>query len=154
MDADNTHSPGLIRRMVRQVREGSDVVIASRFRRGAQVHGVPWHRALLSIAASWTFRICFPTRGVRDFTCGFRAYRGEVLIEAFRQFGDGFINRDGFEAMVDILLKLRRMKLVFSEVPLILRYDLKANLSKMDVSATIRKTVNLIWRRRLGGSTQ
>lgn len=34
MDADNTHPPGLIQRMVRMIHEGCDVVIASRFERG------------------------------------------------------------------------------------------------------------------------
>ncbi|RXL88654.1 glycosyltransferase, partial [Citrobacter sp. AAK_AS5] len=31
MDADNTHTPGLIRSMTRLVKEGNDVVIASRY---------------------------------------------------------------------------------------------------------------------------
>ncbi len=31
MDADNTHPPGLVMRMVRQIQEGYDVIIASRF---------------------------------------------------------------------------------------------------------------------------
>ncbi|MFP8879007.1 MAG: glycosyltransferase family 2 protein, partial [Myxococcota bacterium] len=35
MDSDNTHTPGLIAAMVRGIREGNDVVIASRFRQGS-----------------------------------------------------------------------------------------------------------------------
>ena len=51
--------------------------------------------------------------------------------------------------MVDILLKLRRDRdLIFGEVPLILRYDLKEGSSKMDVGGTIRGTLALMWRRR------
>jgi dolichol-phosphate mannosyltransferase len=51
--------------------------------------------------------------------------------------------------MVDILLKLRRRKdLIFGEVPLILRYDLKEGSSKMDVGGTIRGTLALMWRRK------
>ena len=51
--------------------------------------------------------------------------------------------------MVDILLKLRRMKLRFSEVPLVLRYDRKGGKSKMKVARTAFKTLDLMLRRRL-----
>ena len=37
MDADETHTPGLILAMTRKIREGADVVIASRFRDGSRV---------------------------------------------------------------------------------------------------------------------
>jgi dolichol-phosphate mannosyltransferase len=60
-----------------------------------------------------------------------------------------FFDQDGFQVMVDVLLKLRRRKdLIFGEVPLILRYDLKEGSSKMDVGGTIRGTLELMWRRR------
>ena len=70
MDADNTHPPGLIDRMVQMIHEGCDVVIASRFQPGARVVGVPIERHFLSIGARALFTILFPTRGVRDYTSG------------------------------------------------------------------------------------
>ncbi len=73
MDADNTHPPGLIDRMVRMIHEGCDVVIASRFQPGARVVGVPIERHFLSIGARLLFTVLFPTRGVRDYTSGYRA---------------------------------------------------------------------------------
>ncbi len=48
MDADNTHPPQLISRMVPMIREGHDVVIASRFQPGGRVVGLAWHREMLS----------------------------------------------------------------------------------------------------------
>jgi len=151
MDADNTHTPGLIRSMVELVREGNDVVIASRYQRGALVCGVPFHRRVLSSGAGLLFRVVFPIRGVRDYTCGFRAYRGTVLKRAFQVYGDGFVSESGFQCMVDILLKLRRMNCIFREVPMILRYDLKGGASKMKVGRTIVRTLALMLRRRFGG---
>ncbi|MFW6108425.1 MAG: glycosyltransferase family 2 protein [bacterium] len=151
MDADNTHTPGLIRSLARLIQEGADVVIASRYQPGARVVGVPWHRRMLSFGASVLMRAVFPIKGVRDYTCGFRAYRGAVLKEAFAQIGDEFVSEEGFQCMVDILLKLRRMHLIFREVPLILRYDLKESASKMDVWHTVTRTLRLIARRRLEG---
>src|SRR5258705_8936510 len=78
MDADDTHAPGLILRMVRMISEGHDVVIASRYRNGSRCVGVPLHRRALSLVASWLFRAVFPIRGVKDYTCGYRAYHARV----------------------------------------------------------------------------
>lgn len=150
MDSDNTHTPGLIARMVRGIREGSDVVIASRFRPGARVLGVPLYRRVLSGASSVVFRLAYPMSGVRDFTCGFRAYRAEVLKRGFATYGDDFVAERGFSCMVDILLKLHRLGAIITEVPLILRYDLKFGVSKMLVLRTIRDTLRLLVSRRLG----
>ncbi len=149
MDADETHTPGLVLRMVRMIREGHDVVIASRYRPGSRVFGVPIHRRVLSFAGSCLFRVLFPTRGIRDFTCGYRAYRAGVLKKAIAAYGSHFVEEDGFQCMVDIVLKIRRMNVVFGEAPLILRYDLKQSMSKMDVTATVRRTLGLALRRRL-----
>jgi len=151
MDADNTHTPGLIRTMIRVIREGADVVIASRYRPGSYVRGVPFHRKLLSLCARALFQTVFPIRGVRDYTCGYRAYRARVLRAAFLQYGDDFVNQQGFQCMVDILLKLRGLYLIFREVPLILRYDLKQGASKMKVARTIAQSIALIVRRRFRG---
>jgi dolichol-phosphate mannosyltransferase len=150
MDADNTHTPGLIRTMLRVVREGADVVIASRYQPGSFVRGVPFDRRLLSVGARVLFRLFFPIRGVRDYTCAYRAYRASVLIEAFRRYGDDFVNQEGFQCMVDILIKLGRMDLIFREVPLILRYDLKGGASKMKVARTAWRTLALMAERGFG----
>jgi dolichol-phosphate mannosyltransferase len=150
MDADNTHTPGLIRSMVRLIKEGNDVVIASRYQPGSYIRGVPLHRNVLSFGARLLFKAVFPIRGVRDYTCGYRAYRGALLRDAFKKYGDDFINEEGFQCMVDILLKLRSMDVIFREVPLILRYDLKGGASKMKVLRTIRRTLSLVFRRRFG----
>ena len=150
MDADNTHTPGLIRSMTRLVEEGNDVVIASRYQRGAYVRGLSFHRQLLSLGARILFQTVFPIHGVRDYTSGFRAYRGRVLQEAFSRYGDQFVSEGGFQCMVDILLKLRKMDAIIREVPLILRYDLKGGASKMKVMRTVWRTLHLMVRRRLG----
>jgi dolichol-phosphate mannosyltransferase len=151
MDSDNTHTPGLIARMVRGIREGNDVVIASRFQPGARIKGVPLYRRVLSRGASLLLRVVFPTPNVRDFTCGFRAYRAGVLKQAFDAFGDEFVAQSGFSCMVDILLKLRSLDAIMAEVPLVLRYDLKFGVSKMVVLRTIGETLRLVAVRRFGG---
>ena len=147
MDADDTHTPGLILRMARMIEEGCDVVIASRYQPGSSAVGVPWHRRALSRGASWIFRILFPIRGVKDYSCGYRAYRAAVIQEALDEYGAAFLDQDGFQVMVDILLKLRRRPLVFGEVPFVLRYDFKEGGTKMRLGRTIAGTLALIGRR-------
>lgn len=150
MDSDNTHTPGLIAGMVNGIREGNDVMIASRFQPGARVMGVPLYRNLLSRAASVLLRVTFPTPGVRDFTSGYRAYRAGLLRRAFDAYGEDLVAESGFACMIDILLKLRSLGAIMNERPLILRYDFKYGISKMKVARTAGNTLALLARRRFG----
>lgn len=150
MDADDTQPPELIPLMMERIAAGADVVIASRYETGARTHGVPAHRRALSRGASLLFRMVLPIEGVRDFTCGYRAYRADVLKAVIREYGDRFVDQQGFQSMVDVLLKLRGRGLRFAEVPLVLRYDAKAGASKMKVGGTIARTLLLVLRRRFG----
>jgi dolichol-phosphate mannosyltransferase len=156
MDADRSHPPRLIPRMMEEVRAGCDVVIASRFRAGSEVHGVPALRRFLSSGGSLLLRLLFPTPGVRDFTCGYRAYRyrayrASLLQEVLRSEGTRLFEQTGFTSTLDILLQLRRRRPRFGEVPLVLRYDLKQGASKMQVARTVRATLKLLLRRRFSG---
>jgi dolichol-phosphate mannosyltransferase len=149
MDSDNSHLPGLLFRMVRLIREGHDIVIASRYRNGAWTRGLSIFRRIMSYGASLLFRGIMPIRGVRDYTCGYRAYRASIIKKAFAEYGREFISEPGFSCMVDILLKLRRYDPIITEVPLILRYDQKLSTSKMNVRKTIIQTLVLLAKRRI-----
>ena len=151
MDSDNSHTPGLILRMVRSIAEGNDMVIASRYVPGANVRGVSMLRIVLSYGASLICRLLFPTKNVRDYTSGYRAYQMGILKKAFAAFGDGFISQSGFSCMIDILLKLRSLDAIISEVPLVLRYDMKKGGSKMNVVKTMKESMTLLLKRRSAG---
>ncbi len=148
MDADNTHSPDLIPAMVRAIENGSDVVIASRYRRRSKVVGLSGFRLLMRYGGRFLFQIAFPIAGVRDYTCGFRAYRASLLKNAFARYEATLVQERGFAAMAEILLKLRSMNAKFGEVPMILRYDYKSGDSKMRVGATVVKTLRMMRRLR------
>lgn len=146
MDADETHGPELIPAMVRLMAQGKDVVIASRYEPGARVEGLSAFRRLLSALASLLFRTLFPTAGVRDYTCGFRAYRAEALQTAMKACGGDLVTEQGFQCMAGILLKLRRLGLAFAEVPMVLRYDLKQSASKIKIVKTAGATLGMMAR--------
>jgi dolichol-phosphate mannosyltransferase len=150
MDADESHTPSLIGKMLEALNCGFEVAIASRFQPGSQCRGVPLNRRILSTSASILLRTLFPTPGVRDFTCGYRAYRASALRRALDRYGDELFEFDGFQCMVDLLLKLRAVGATFTEVPVVLRYDLKEGQSKMRVFQTTVRTLRLAVRRRLG----
>jgi dolichol-phosphate mannosyltransferase len=149
MDADNTHIPGQILRMIREIQEGRDVVIASRYRIGSVVRGVPISRRLLSRGMSILFRIVFPIEGVRDYSCGYRAYRAEFLQRALAIRGEQAFAKDGFACMVGMLLHLAREGAVIGEVPLVLRYDQRRGASKMKVARTVGRSLAVLARERL-----
>lgn len=150
LDADNSHNPGLISRMVMMIDEGNDVVIASRYQNGSQIRGVPWYRNLLSLGARYICQLTYPIPGVRDYTCGFRAYRGKLLKDAFAMFGkDGLIRETGFQCMLELLINLHKMGAVCNEVPMILRYDQKGGVSKMRVARTMLKTLKVLAQARM-----
>jgi dolichol-phosphate mannosyltransferase len=134
--------------MRRKIHQGQDVVIASRYRPASVVRGVPVVRRILSQIAGWLLQVVFPLRGVRDYTCGFRAYRAAGLQRGLEHYGATFFDQQGFQCMVDILLKLRRLDLAFTEVPIVLRYDWKETPSKMHVWQTVYRTLRLIVKRR------
>jgi dolichol-phosphate mannosyltransferase len=152
MDADHTHPPELLPVMFARAEAGADLVIASRYRPGSEIHGLVAWRRRLSDVASLVLRVLFPC-GARDYTCGFRLYRVGLLRWGARRYGPAFLNQKGFSVMVDLLLKLRRRARRIEEVPLVLRYDRKRGASKMKVARTIGTTLRLLGRRFVGDPT-
>lgn len=145
MDADNTHSPASIPAMVQAIAAGKDVVIASRYAAGGQEIGLSQLRHTLSKGSGFLLRTFFPLPGVRDYTCGYRAYRAGLVKRAISTYGDRFVEEHGFTCMAEILLKLAAIgPLVFGEVPLVLRYDLKPTKTKIKIGRTIGRYFVLV----------
>ena len=151
MDGDNTHPPAIMNLLLQKIAEGYDVMIASRFQPGSRVCGVPSSRVLTAFGARMLFKIIMPIPAVRDYTCGYRAYRANVLRDSMKYYGDQWVTEKGFSCMVDVLLKMRRFNYVMGEVPMLLRYDQKEGASKMKVLQTIGLTIKLLLKRRFGG---
>ncbi|MFM8981109.1 MAG: glycosyltransferase [Planctomycetia bacterium] len=148
MDADHTHPPEALPGMWARVMAGADLVIASRYQPGAEIHGLVWYRRWISSVASWVLRLMFP--GARDYTCGYRLYRVALLDWGRRRHGREFLNPRGFRVMVDLLLMVRRRARRIDEVPLLLRYDRKQGVSKMKLVRTSVTTLALLGRRFVG----
>jgi dolichol-phosphate mannosyltransferase len=150
LDADNTHPPAMIPDLVERVQKGGyDLSIASRYRSGAEVHGVPGYRRALSDVGRLVFQGLYPIPGVRDYTCCFRAYRVPILRRARLVYGDDLCTAKGFEAVMDLLLRLGPLDVKVSEIGFVLDYGGRVGQSKMKVLKTIRSTIALLAKRRL-----
>src|SRR4029077_2128843 len=82
--------------------------------------------------------VVFPVPNVRDFSCGFRAYRAQVVQDAVEVFGNDFVQLRGlgFTSTLETIVKLHLLGCRCAEVPFVLRYDQKASESKMVSSVT------------------
>jgi len=149
LDADNTHPPAMIPDLVARVHQGYDLAIASRYRSGAEVHGVPGYRRALSDVGRLVFQSLYPIPGVRDYTCCFRAYKVPILRRARLVYGDDLCTAKGFEAVMDLLLRLGPLDVKVSEIGFVLDYGGRVGQSKMKVVKTIRSTIALLSKRRL-----
>jgi dolichol-phosphate mannosyltransferase len=115
MDADFSHDPKDVPRLLKEVRDnGYDVAIGSRYITGVNVVNWPMGRVLMSYYAS-KYVQCVTGIPVHDTTAGFKCYRRKVLetidLDAIRFKGYAF----------QIEMKFTAYKLGFKikEVPVI-----------------------------------
>lgn len=145
MDADNTQPADRIPLLYKEICSGADLVIASRYVCGGEQHGLSFGRRLLSWGAGKVMHYFAPITGVRDYSCGYRAYRLSLLAKGIRLYGSNIITSRNFSGMVELLLKVAPFAERVTEVPLKLHYELKKGASKMRIGATVWGYVQLIY---------
>lgn len=152
MDSDNTHDPFYVNAMVAELENGvAHVVIASRFRKGSVVIGVPLYRQVLSLGCFFLMKLMVPFAYVRDYSTGFRAYRSSILQRMALVHGpDRLVEERGFVCMLEVLLKLRAIGACAAEIPYTLRYDLKAGASKLKIWRTLKRYLAIVRKYRRG----
>jgi len=112
MDADLSHDPADVPRLLSAIR-GADLVIGSRYVHSGSVVDWPAHRRALSVAANAYVRL-WTGIPVRDSTAGFRAYRREVL-EALHLTS---IRSEGYSFQLEMALRAWRLGFRIIEVPI------------------------------------
>jgi dolichol-phosphate mannosyltransferase len=138
VEADDTHEPRYIFSLLEKLDSGYDVVNTSRFQPGGGQMGVDGYRSIISRAANLFMQLVFGIPGTRDYSCGFRAYRAQIIQDAIAVFGNHFIQLRGlgFTSTLEMIVKLHLLGARFAEVPFVLRYDQKQGNSKMVSSIT------------------
>jgi dolichol-phosphate mannosyltransferase len=125
MDADFSHDPKYLPRLVDEAERGADLVIGSRY-----VHGggtVNWGigRQIISRGGSLYARTILGV-GVRDLTAGFKCFRRAVL-EALDLDG---VTSSGYGFQIELTYKTLKKGFQVSEVPIVFE-DRRVGNSKM-----------------------
>ena len=150
MEGDGSNDPAVLPAMLHRVRDGADVVIASRFTAGAGMPGFPLLRRLLSWSLLCLLHGAGMSRAVTDGSIFYRAYRGAALRRALEVGARRTTPSPGFAANTELLLDLLDLGARVAEVPLTYRYDVKRSGSKIRVGPETRdqlKLVARVWRR-------
>lgn len=113
MDADGSHRPEDLPRLLAAFERGADAVIGSRYVPGGTVVNWPKSREFLSRGANIYNRIMLGT-SVRDATGGFRVYKAQTL----RAIGLDGIESAGYCFQIDMTLRVLQSGLNLVEVPI------------------------------------
>ncbi|GLE52383.1 polyprenol monophosphomannose synthase [Mycobacterium montefiorense] len=113
MDADGSHAPEQLRRLLDAVDSGADLVIGSRYVDGGAVRNWPKRRWALSWTANTYARLALDI-DIHDITAGYRAYRREVL-EAIDLDG---VDSKGYCFQIDLTRRTLDNGFIVAEVPI------------------------------------
>jgi len=125
MDADFSHDPNDLPRLVAAIDAGADLAIGSRYVAGGGVDDWPWYRRWLSQGGNLYARTLLGTR-IHDMTAGFRAFRADAL----RRLDFTTCEASGYGFQVEMAWSASAAGLDIREVPIIFR-DRVRGTSKM-----------------------
>jgi dolichol-phosphate mannosyltransferase len=114
MDADLSHAPSDVPRLIAAVDAGADVACGSRWVRGGGTAGWPLHRRLLSRGGSAYARTLLGLR-LRDVTGGFKCFRREALLA----IDVASMGTTGYAFNIELNVRAVRRGLTVVEVPII-----------------------------------
>jgi len=117
MDADFSHNPSDLLRLLKACENGADVTVGSRYKKGVNVVDWPLYRVLLSYGASFYVKIITGMR-VHDPTAGFVCYKRHVLenidLESVKFVGYAFQIEMKFRAYLK-KYKIEEISIIFRD---------------------------------------
>jgi dolichol-phosphate mannosyltransferase len=139
MDADGSHLPENLAAIVASARSSGGLAIGSRYIRGGEIVGWPFHRWLLSWAANIYCRVLLglPTH---DCTSGYRCY-SRVLLE---HIGLDQVVSQGYSFQIEMVHRARRKGFKVVEVPIRFE-DRVAGASKVS-EGEVRRALGMVLR--------
>ena len=142
MDADFSHNPNDLDRLVHACEQGADVTVGSRYVKGGATENWPLDRLIYSKGGSAYTRI-ITGLPVKDPTAGFVCYKNAVLA-AMNLDNINFI---GYAFQIEMKFAAWRLGFKIKEVP-ILFIDRKIGVSKMSkgiIKEAILGVLNMQW---------
>lgn len=125
MDADLSHDPRYLPRLISRIRS-NDFVIGSRYVCQGGTEGWGILRRWLSVAGNLYARLILGM-DIKDFTGGFNAWRAEVL----KKIGWEDIHSNGYSFQIELKYRAAQNGFSYSEIPIIFT-ERRTGQSKMD----------------------
>lgn len=143
MDADFSHNPEDLPRLLEACVNGADMSVGSRYVRGGKVVNWPFNRIFISYGASLYVRaiLWLP---VKDCTAGFVCYSADVL----RAIDLDNIRFVGYAFQIEMKYRAWRKGFKIKEVPITF-VDRVEGISKMS-SGIVKEAVVGVWKMRFG----
>ncbi len=113
IDADGSHDPADLPRMLEIAQDGADLVIGSRWVSGGAVLNWPWIREAISRAGNAYARTMLRS-SIRDITAGFRVFRASAL----RDIEFASVASQGYCFQVELAWQLERTSHRIEEHPI------------------------------------
>jgi dolichol-phosphate mannosyltransferase len=141
MDADFSHKPADVPRLLAALESSADFVIGSRHVKGGSIPA-EWSiwRKLNSAGGNWVARYVAGLYGIRDCTAGFRAIRATIL----RQVDFSALRVKGYAFQVALLHQAVTLGAAVKEVPVDF-VDRKYGQSKLGLSDITEFILNAWW---------
>jgi len=141
MDADFSHDPADLPRLIKALELPADFVIGSRYVPGGSIpESWGWQRSANSRLGNLVARYVAGLHGVRDCTAGFRAIRSSVL----RQVEFNTLRVKGYAFQIALLHRAVGLGATVAEIPVHF-VDRKLGESKLGLSDIVEFIVNAWW---------
>ncbi len=112
MDADYSHNPKDMPKLLRKAEEGYHIVVGSRYCKGGNVEGWKINRLLISKTANKIARLILKTP-VNDFTSGFRCYSKSYVQNAIKH-----LHSQTYEIQLETIRQAKLQNSKITEVPI------------------------------------
>ena len=131
MDADFSHDPNVLPRLLERARDGADVVIGSRYVEGGRIADWGPLRRGISRGGCWYARVLL-RMPVRDLTSGFKCFRAGAL----RALDLPTVRSEGYAFQVELTYRAHLRGMRIEELPITFR-DREKGRSKMSARIAV-----------------
>ncbi len=141
MDADLSHSPKLLPKMLKKIEHGADMVIGARYIKGGSIPK-DWglHRKIFSLFGNFFVRFGFMNPTIHDWTNGYRAIKSWIIQQILPQMG----KYSGYVFQIALLDKALKKGAIIKEIPCNFK-DRKKGVSKINALEYIMNIISYIF---------
>lgn len=142
MDADLSHNPDDVPRLIKECKKGYDLVIGSRYCNGVNVINWPIKRLLLSYSANKYTRIVTGLP-IKDATAGFKCFNRKVL----ENINFNRVKSSGYSFQIEMNFRVWEKGYSLKEIPIVFeeRSEGKSKMSKNIVF----EAVFMVWKLKI-----